>query len=345
MSSTRELQSFLNTLVSNGIYDPVMIWGAPGLGKSSVVAATANQFNLKFVDVRISQITPADLRGLPAADIPNNSFKYLPPDFLPKAGDLPGVLFLDEITQAPPAVQAITQQLILDRRVGSYILPDNWFIWAAGNRQQDKTAVYSMPTALANRFHHVEVSIDFETWKLDYALANIDEAIVSFLSLRPELLHKMQVDSHAWPSPRSWAMANRLHQANLNIGYAVGPATAAEFAGFLIVYKDLPNLDAIVSGKGKDIKWPKQEVSAQYAVTIGLLQRCLKASNAELVNIVKWMAIKGRPEYSTKMLHELLDMGPKRVPGLLHLMSSINRDPDLDMFVGQAHELGKLAQQ
>lgn len=342
MSSTREFANFLTALVTNRIYDPVMVWGPPGVGKSNTISNVAKKEGLQLIDVRISQITPADLRGLPAPNLEEGTFGYLPPDFLPKPGSPAGILFLDEITQAPPAVQAVTQQLILDRCVGSYKIPDNWFIWAAGNRQQDKTSVYNMPTALANRFHHVDVGADFDTWKMDYALGNIDDTIISFLSLRPELLHKMQVDSTAWPSPRSWSMADRLHKAGLDIGYAVGSATASEFNTFIQIYTKLPDLDKIADGNGNQIEWPKQE-DLCYATAVGLQSKCLTANKEEILHIMKWLAAKGRPEYSLRVFNELVDLGTERVPSLVHLLQRINRDADLKLFMQKSEALYKAA--
>lgn len=102
-----------------------------------------------------------------------------------------------------PAMQGIAQQLILDRRVGSYEVPQDWFIWAAGNRKEDRASVFEMPTPLANRFLHLQVLPDFDSFKI-YALARgFHEQIIAFLSYRPTLLHKIDPQNQAWPSPRS----------------------------------------------------------------------------------------------------------------------------------------------
>jgi hypothetical protein len=342
MSTTRNLHSFLTALVTNKIMDPVMIWGAPGIGKSGVVAQVAKEKGLAFIDLRISQMMPGDLRGLPAADIPNNSFKYLPPNCLPKPGCLPTVVFLDELTQAPPAVQAITQQLVLDRRVGDYVLPDNVFVWAAGNRQEDKTGVFSMPTALANRFNHVDVVADYDTWKLDYGVQNMAPEIVSFLALRPTLLHNMNVKSTAWPSPRSWSLANRLFLANLDIEHAVGGATAAEFTNYLVQYKQIPDIDKIVAGKGASIKWPREE-SLQFAVTVSLLSRTFTCTGSEILNYMIWMAENAAPEYTSKLIEELFHLGLNKIPQLDVFMASLNTHPKIKELVGRVTGLNKLA--
>lgn len=213
------LVEYLDALVRNGIMLSTMIWGPPGIGKSSIVAQTAAHFGLGFIDVRLSQLAPTDLRGLPVPE--DGVSRWYPPEFLPRDGR--GILFLDELNMAPPAMQGMAQQLILDRRVGSYAVPAGWFIWAAGNRKEDRAAVFDMPAPLANRFVHLEVEPDFDNFKA-YALAHgLHEQIIAFLSYRSALLHRMDPQQSAWPSPRSWAMASRLHGVGLDIAPVVAP--------------------------------------------------------------------------------------------------------------------------
>ena len=160
-----ELAAYLDSLVGHSLKLSTMIWGPPGIGKSSIVAQTAARHELQFIDVRLSQLAPTDLRGLPVPE--NGVARWYPPEFLPRSGR--GILFLDELNMAPPAIQGMAQQLILDRKVGSYSVPDDWYIWAAGNRKEDRAAVFDMPSPLANRFVHLEVEPDFESFKA-YAL-------------------------------------------------------------------------------------------------------------------------------------------------------------------------------
>src|SRR5882672_6275659 len=117
------LSNFLNTLVKNKLMFSTMIWGAPGIGKSSIVAQTAEVHQMEMIDLRLSQLAPTDLRGLPVAE--NGVSRWFPPEFLPREGK--GVLFLDELNLAPPAMQGMAQQLILDRKVGSYCAPADWY--------------------------------------------------------------------------------------------------------------------------------------------------------------------------------------------------------------------------
>ena len=196
-----ELAYYLEGLIQHQLKLSTMIWGPPGIGKSSIVAQTAAAHKLPCIDVRLSQLAPTDLRGLPVADTETGLSRWYPPEFLPREGA--GVLFLDELNLAPPTMQGMAQQLILDRRVGSYTVPEGWFIWSAGNRKEDRAAVFDMPAPLANRFLHLEVEPDFESFKT-YALAKgLHEHLLAFLSFRPTLLHKLDPQQTSWPSPRS----------------------------------------------------------------------------------------------------------------------------------------------
>ncbi|WP_373478323.1 ATP-binding protein [Geminocystis sp.] len=290
------LQEYLNKLVKNQLQISTMIWGAPGIGKSSIVAQVAQENNLDFIDLRLSQLAPTDLRGLPVAVAGRTKKQgistWYPPDFLPQDGK--GILFLDELNMAPPTMQEVAQQLILDRKVGAYEVPEGWFIWAAGNRKEDRASIFEMPSPLANRFLHLEVTVDFDSFKV-YALKNnFHEQIIAFLSYRSELLHKLDIKSHAWASPRTWEMANKLHFNQIDITPAVGEGASAEFNAFVALYQNLPDIDEILSGKGQKIGFPS-EASTRYATTIAL---AIRGKNAdEGLNGFEWLSQKATKEW------------------------------------------------
>lgn len=277
------LSEYLGGLIRHNLMISTMIWGPPGIGKSSIVAQTAQAHRLDFIDVRLSQLAPTDLRGLPVPE--GGVSRWYPPEFLPRAGA--GILFLDELNMAPPAMQGVAQQLILDRRVGSYSVPEGWFIWAAGNRKEDRAAVFDMPAPLANRFLHLEVEPDFESFKAYAIEAGLHEQVLAFLSFRSALLHKLDPQQAAWPSPRSWEMASRLHAAGLAVAPAIGAPAAAEFAAFLELYAALPDLDAILRGGDAPSALPP-EPSARYATVIGLTMRAADAREAH--NAFSWLS-------------------------------------------------------
>ena len=241
------------------------------------------------MDLRLSQLAPTDLRGLPVAE--DGRSTWYPPNFLPQDGK--GILFLDEINMAPPAMQGVAQQLILDRRIGDYVVPEDWYVWAAGNRKIDRAAVFDMPSALANRFLHYEVEPDITAFK-DWALrSGLHEEIVGFLLFRPTLLHKYKPNQLAWPSPRSWRMADVLHKAALSTAPAVGDAAAGEFEAYCKIVKKIPDLDRILSGQSK-VKFPA-EPSARYAVVLGLAKRATTPTKVK--HALKWLREKAGGEW------------------------------------------------
>ncbi len=300
-----QLQSELSAITGNGIMRSVMIWGPPGVGKSAIVAQVADRHALQLVDLRLSQLAPTDLRGLPVAD--GKVSRWLPPEFLPNDGK--GVLFLDELNMAPPAVQGIAQQLILNRRVGNYEVPQGWFIWAAGNRKEDRAAVFDMPAPLANRFLHYHVEPNFDSFRAWAGRAGIHEQVMAFLAFRPTLLHKPDSRNPAWPSCRSWELASELHAWSMGIAAAVGEGAAAEFETFCKLYSKLPDLDAILEGRGAKIKFP-DEPSLRYALVIGLSARAVTAE--AIRNSFGWVVEKAGAEWCQLFIHSIHDRAAGR---------------------------------
>jgi hypothetical protein len=301
----QQLRTYLDQLVTREVFLSTMLWGPPGIGKSSIVAQVARDQQLEFVDVRLSQLAPTDLRGLPVPE--NGKSLWFPPEFLPDSGR--GILFLDELNMAPPAMQGIAQQLILDRKVGSYVVPSGWFIWAAGNRKEDRASVYEMPAPLANRFLHLTVETDFDSFKAYALRTNLSERVIAFLSFRPSLLHKQDAQQLAWPSPRSWEMASVLLNASLEINSAIGDGAAAEFYAFESIYKELPSLEKILEGKGAVIDFPK-EPSARYAVSIGLTARIFSgdAPAQRAASAFEWMQNKSGAEWLNLFLSDTMGL-------------------------------------
>jgi MoxR-like ATPase len=333
------LKTYLQKLINHKLQISTMIWGAPGIGKSSIVKQIADKQQLQFIDLRLSQLAPTDLRGLPVAlpaKAKNSNLgtsTWYPPEFLPTDGA--GILFLDELNMAPPAMQGVAQQLILDRKVGAYQVPDNWYIWAAGNRKEDRASVFEMPSPLANRFLHLEVEADFDSFKA-YALSvGFHEQIIAFLSYRPSLLHKLNSQHHTWPSPRSWEMASQLHSANLEISPAVGRETATEFNAFVDLYQNIPDLTQIIAGKGRPIKFP-EEPSTRYATTVGLTVR---ASNIEeAYHAFHWLTEKATSEWVNVFSVDLLNKmeGQGKLGALAKLMQ---KEPKFRQFFQDYRDL------
>ncbi|MCS7100394.1 MAG: MoxR family ATPase [Burkholderiaceae bacterium] len=278
----REFQS-----AAAGHHTPVMLWGPPGVGKSQMVAQVAARHQVPVIDVRLSQMEPSDLRGIPFRV--GERVEWAVPALLPDAArhGPAGILFLDEITSAPPSVSAAAYQLILDRRLGEYRVPPGWAIFAAGNRQGDRGVTYAMPAPLANRFAHFEVEVNLDDW-VAWAYANgIDERIIAFLRFKPELLFdfdpaRTAAGEMAFPSPRAWEFAHRALQKFGDrpellagaLAACVGQAAGTECAAFIESVDRLPDLDAICGGT--PVPAPR-ELDLQYAVAAALAGRALRA--------------------------------------------------------------------
>ena len=276
-----------------GHHTPVMLWGPPGVGKSQMVAQVAQKNNVEVIDIRLSQMEPSDLRGIPFRD--KEVVEWAIPAMLPdttRHGES-GILFLDEITSAAPSVSAAAYQLILDRRLGQYIVPNGWAIFAAGNRQGDRGVTYTMPAPLANRFSHFEVDINLDDWVAWAYANNIDDKIIAFLRFRPDLLFDFDPAHNpvAFPSPRSWEFAHRALQKfserpDLLIGAlqaCVGPAAGVELNAFISNLDQMPDLEAII--RGEDVSTP-QEIDLQYAVASALVGQAIRVKESKEANVV-----------------------------------------------------------
>jgi hypothetical protein len=279
-------REFVST--AEGHHTPVMLWGPPGVGKSQMVAQIARRHTAPVIDIRLSQMEPSDLRGIPFRV--DGRVEWAIPAILPDAErhGLTGILFLDEITSAPPAVSAAAYQLILDRRLGDYQVPAHWAIFAAGNRQGDRGVTYSMPAPLANRFSHFEVETHLDDWVAWAYETGIDERLIAFLRFRPELLFDFDPAHNpvAFPSPRSWEFAHRglkkfedhpeLLQGALQA--CVGPAAGIELTAFVNSLDQMPDLDAIV--RGDPVPVPR-EIDLQYAVAAALVGKAIRAKESD----------------------------------------------------------------
>ena len=272
---------------------PLFLWGSPGVGKSSIVHKYAQTVNAHVVDIRLSQFDPVDLRGLPSPS--GDSTRWMAPAILPFVGNpnfpttTPILLFLDELAQASPAVQAAAFQLVLDRRVGEHTLMPNVYIIAASNRSGDRAGINRLATPLLNRFTHVEVVVDFDAWKAWAIHAGVHPLIVGFLSQRPALLDRfedaLKSGAQAFPTPRSWEFLSKLLSALPDIttvpthvlstlsSSAVGAATAAEFTAFVENAHVLPTWEEITTAPQKAKIPSPDQPDALYAVASLLVVR------------------------------------------------------------------------
>ena len=269
---------------------PIFLWGGPGIGKSDVIHQIAKTIDAKVIDIRLSLWEPRDIKRNPYYNFKENNMVWASPSELPteqmakKHKNI--VLFLDEMNSAAPSVQAAAYQLILNRRVGQYELPDNVLIVAAGNREADKGVVYRMPAPLANRFVHLEMKPEFDDW-FEWAVANnISKDVVGYLTFSKKDLYDFdpRSPSRSFATPRSWSFVSELLSDDLDentvtdlVSGAVGEGLAVKFMAHRKVASQLPNPSEILEGKITELK--SKEISAMYSLTVSLCYELKEAND------------------------------------------------------------------
>lgn len=233
---------------------PVLLWGEPGIGKTAALTQLAESLDLPLTTVIASVHEPSDFSGLPVLgdDPATHGVPMAPPDWavrLVRAGR--GLLFLDELSTAPPAVQAALLRLVLERRIGALKLPPGVRIVAAANPPSSAADGWELSPPLANRFVHLHWTYDHEvvvrglggTWpratlprldpeKFSGAVTFARRAVCELLAARPTLVHQLPGcqtrRGGAWPSPRSWDMTVRL------IAFATAASSSPDVLSLLV---------------------------------------------------------------------------------------------------------------
>ena len=294
---------------------PAMIWGGPGIGKSEIPEQVAQELGVPLIDFRANLFDPVDVRGgLKVVEMADGTYRtrYGVPEDYPDS-DYQGAvaLFIDEISNAPKATQNALLQLLLNKRIGTYQLPVNTIIIAAGNRAQDRAAVNDMPAPVRNRFAHYTLEANVDDWVKWAMTNNVDDSITSFIRMRPSLLHNTDGTDYAFPSPRTWAMLNRKlpYMTDEFYGCAslVGDGPAGEYLNHKAIYKDLPDIDQIIE-KPSTTSVPT-DVSVLYAVSGALAAR---AAMDNFDNIMRFLR-RLPPEYQVIIVRDSIAKQPDLV--------------------------------
>ena len=250
----------LDVLLNVAVIRPVFIWGAPGIGKSSIVENFAESLGLPCVSLLGSQLAPEDIIGVP--QIIDGKSVFCPPRMIARGE--PYCLFLDELNACSQEVQKAFYSLIHDRRIGEYFLPKGSIIIGAGNRAQDNAIVKPMSSALINRMFHVELIASHREW-LDWAGQNgIHPYIIEYIGLRPDHLWKQPPKTEEpFSTPRSWHMLSDAifsygdsisdKQLEILASGCLSPHHATQFRAFVKQIRNRYALSAIING---DQRWP-----------------------------------------------------------------------------------------
>ena len=270
------LDSLWNGKAAPDKLPPLMVWGAPGLGKSTIIRSLAQEYGVNFIDVRLAQREPVDIRGLPVPT--GNGVEWQVSAEWPRDPQSKGIILFDELTAADRSLQVAAYEFILDRRLGDlYKVPDGWYICAAGNRTEDRAVSTTMSSALANRFLHVELESNADNW-LEWAVQNeIHPSVSGFIRFRPGMLFNQENENleRGWPTPRSWERVSTMMKVlpedesliRSTVYGLVGNRAGVEFMAF---HKTAQNLFVKEMMLGKEeIKIP-QKADLRYALCAGV---------------------------------------------------------------------------
>ena len=255
--NSKQLESYLDFMLDLESKTPIMIWGPPGTGKSEISKKVTEMKDAHYLDFRTTLIDPVDLLGVPSVE--NGRTKWNTPNHFPPSDSKDRwIINLEELPMAAPMVQSSLYQLTLDRKLGEYTLPEGASIIACGNRQGDGGVFHKFSPALSSRFHHVELSVDVDSWR-EWAVKNdIAPQVIFFLTYRPELMHQFNSRSkeHSFPCPRTWEFVSNVTKKNggipgdlersIYVGI-VGEAAAIEYVAFLRCWRELPHPRTILN--------------------------------------------------------------------------------------------------
>lgn len=251
-----QLKTLLSACFSQRL--PILITSAPGCGKSDIVEQTARESGMNLILSHPAVADPTDAKGLPWPSTEKGEATFLPFGELARAikATEPTAWFLDDLGQAPPAVQASFMQLILARRVNGHILPPHITFVAATNRRGDRAGVSGILEPVKSRFATiVELAPDVDSWSQWAISAGISPVLIAFLRFRPELLSKFEAtaDMSNSPMPRTWASLAKLESLNMPqavetaaFAGAVGEGGAMEYTAFRTMYRNLTSVDTIL---------------------------------------------------------------------------------------------------
>ena len=260
------------------------ITSSPGMGKSSLVQDIGKEYNLKIIDLRLSSLEPTDLSGLPWFN--NGKAQFQPFDIFPLENTpVPNgyegwILFLDEFNSASRAVQAAAYKVVLDRMIGNHKLHDKCFVICAGNKSTDNAITTRLSTAMLSRLIHLNMEINFEDWRDNFALPNkIDERIIAYLSMYPNKLMEFdpEREDQTFACPRTWHFTSKLIKSyggkvnNEIIPLLAGAITvehASAFVRFCKVYKNLIRVEDIE--RNPEIT-PPSDTATLWAIVIHLI--------------------------------------------------------------------------
>lgn len=334
--SPKQLQALLVPAIQ--AHEPVLIKGAPGVGKSDIEEAAAKAAGADNLISHPVTADPTDAKGLPWKVDGRDAATFLPYGDLEIAMNAKGPLvwFLDDLGQASPAVQASFMQLILARRINGHKLPDHVSFIAATNRRSDRAGVSGILEPVKSRFTIIELKTTFEDWR-EWAVTHaMPASLIGYLSNRPEMLSKFGAtqDISNSPCPRNWAAVGRWQEFTprelrpLAFAGRVGEAEAAAYTGFLEMLEKAPDPDAILMDPDKAPIPSNEDPGICYAVALALAYRANQKTFGSIAIYAERLHEADLPEFSTLLMRD-------SVRKMLELKIVVNQLPTFQKIAGK----------
>lgn len=270
----KEFKEIIKFTIKNNLKQPILGLGAPGIGKSEIIKQIGEELGYHVEDLRLAQMSEVEIGGLIYPNENKTKTVWLKPDFFPEKGGPKTILLLDELTSAQKRIQVAAYQLVLDRKIGKHVLPDDTVVIALGNREDDGGVYVDLAAPLADRFEIYDIECDTNTW-LGYARSEVDKVtgkgvnalVTSFIASHPDKLHTQSEDKDEmiFATPRSWKrVSDTLNAVNgvlddvvtQKICATIGEVIGTEFIAYCRSYASNHIAQDILAGKevqmGKD---------------------------------------------------------------------------------------------
>ena len=313
----RDITAALTAILPDG--PPVLLWGAPGIGKSDLVLQATQNLDWDLIVSHPVVDNPTDAKGFPWLHTSGENGETVA-EFVPfgtlrraMAATKPTAWFLDDLGQAIPAVQGAYMQLVLARRINGHVLPDCVRFVAASNRSEDRAGASKMITPILNRFCHLDLEVSVEDWQAWALDAGIAPDVRAFINWRPSLLHQFdpKTGDKAFPTPRSWEFVSR-HALSCPesvllpvVSGDVGQAAAAQYIAFRRVYQSLPDIDAMLHNPAT-VAVPGEDKPDVLYATVGALVEKAKACPLPQLDNCGVLAARLPAEYGVLLVRDLM---------------------------------------
>ena len=332
----REFGDCVEFNITHNIKHAVLGLGAPGVGKSQIIRQIGRKFDYKVIDIRLAQMSEVEIGGLIYPNESRTKTVWLAPDVLPneERDGKNTILLLDEITSCTKRVQVAAYQLILDRRIGEYRLPEGTFVVALGNREDDDGVYIQLAGPLADRFEIHYIEPNFQEWKEDYALPfGVHPFVVQYLSYKPAALHnqKQEAGKMVFATPRSWDRVSQILKMDADVTKPVirnkiignvGEIEGNQFVEYCRTHHNLVSAEDFLNGARapsapEELSILTESLAARLSFLKGRSRDTLSdAQKNEATRVIRAMFRLPRAEYTVVGLKRVMEFNREAVKTL-----------------------------